>query len=229
MITDQWIEGRVSVLNYIYAHRLFSVSLVLAASSLISQDGRHAESIFHHNSRNPHMNTDIGGIRTVMGVLRAMSGSGNLPAAEYLKNLESLLFDLDNYHAKNSLDRQIDHAANPEVGGIGIATPSTIETTLCAITTAIEKLDSSNPIIPSTSGTSASSTYLTAATTTITFPRPAPAEPTLQQPVSQNFLFSHDVDQGAPLYPQQRTTIDNCETLEDALFNWDTLGPLWAE
>ena len=231
VITEQWIDGRVPVLSYIYAHRLFSVSLVLAASSVISQDGRRAESAFDHNHRNHHMDTDIGGIRTIVGVLCAMREGGNLTASEYLRNLESLLVALDNYRPKSSPDSGGDRAVNSEIRGIGIATKSNIETTLCAIAAALEKLDSSIGTFPSTSETTTSSAHLTETTTTTatSLPHPVLAEPTSQQPISQNFLFSHDVDKEMAQGPQQRTTVDNYESLEDALINWDSLGPLWGE
>lgn len=219
LMVNQWIEGRFPVFSYTHAHGLFSAALVLAMASLVFEHGHHTDNASERNNVGSRIDTDKGGLRVSIDILRTMSEHGSPPATEYLKNLESVQSCLDSYHSRADINR------NQQATGIEPNLPSTIATTLSAITAAAERLQSLTSSTQRVPGETISRPY------TITerpLPSQTPTGMTSHQMAFQG-LPQSDVNTDVPFYSQQQSEINEYDNIGDVFFNWDMTGPLWAE
>jgi hypothetical protein len=248
LLIDQWTAGQITMISPAHAHWLFSTALVLAVSSQINAQGDYgtiAENNLHcqatATNTHTHMNmdTDIGGVQIIMDILRTMAASGNLSAAEYLRNLEAVWSAV--------IARQEHGRTNLQPRSILVDPPRallTTTTTLGAVAAALESLNALHACTsaPIQSGAAAPATSETASTSAGIAPstQMVSADIAGKEEHGMNYSQAASLHQvpppqhasGAPSDPFHNLPeleLNNYEEIDDALVNWNLTGPLWVD
>ncbi|KAH8699041.1 putative fungal-specific transcription factor [Talaromyces proteolyticus] len=90
IILEKWINGSLPVFGYFHAQYLFSSAMILAVSSLISNENT----------------ADRDSFETALRLLHAMKGNGNLTAAEFYPHLNQIKICLDSRVENNRADEE---------------------------------------------------------------------------------------------------------------------------
>ncbi|KAL3490188.1 hypothetical protein BJX62DRAFT_238326 [Aspergillus germanicus] len=222
LLIDQWTAGRITGISPPYAHWLFSTALVLAVSSQINaqgDDGALSENNIYSQATTTHMDTDPGGVQIIMDILRNMAASGNLPAAEYLRNLEAVWSTL--------VTRQEHSGVSNNTTAAALESLSVLHTSPSMSTSAKTTTTPGAGAATSANAGIVSSSHL------------APVDPAGEDGREMHSQVPH-LQQGlspqqasyAPLGPFHNLPdleLNNYEEIEDALVNWNITGPLWVD